>query len=201
MRLVKTLAVIVTVSMLLNGVVYAEAAKATANKQQDWEKVEEPALRPYKSLWRGFKSVVYNTVKSFEQGNEKLPVLGSVEAFRGARRGALELTFGTYMGMAGSKPKDYRSLGKTNQIIEADPLLRNVVDAAPPLLTHYPVHIIVAQKAVDHSPVAPEQYKQEMKDRKKSRMDNAQNRKFYKEADIKRRSEGRGNFLKHAPSQ
>ena len=195
----KALAWLVAAGILFSGMAYATENKPKAKEQQDWEKVEEPAMRPYKCLWSGVKSVVYNTTKSFAQGNEKLPVLGSVEAFRGFRRGSVDLISGTYMGMAGSKPRPYNKLSRPNRIIEDDPLLRNVADTTPPvLLTPMGFPIFVAQKGVDRSPVAPEQYKQALQDQKKTRMERARQRELAKHQGLPEQQEGRGNLLRYA---
>ncbi|MBI5096027.1 MAG: hypothetical protein HZB26_26775 [Candidatus Hydrogenedentes bacterium] len=199
MSRVKALSFLVAAGVFVSSAGFAAEVKPKAKAEQDWEKVEEPALRPYKCLWSGMKSVVYNTTKSFAQGNEKLPILGSIEAFRGLRRGSVDLVSGTYMGMAGSKPRPYNELGRPNRIIEDDPLLRNVADTAPSaLLTPYPVPLFVAQKGVDRSPVAPEQYKQNLKEQKKARMEKARQRELRKHLGITEQPEGRGNLLRLA---
>jgi len=196
MNRVKALAILVTAGMLVNGAVYA--VEVEPKPGPDWERVEEPALRPYKALWSGLKSVVFNTTKSFAQGNEKAPILGTVEVFRGFRRGSVDLISGTYMSMAGSEPRPYRKLSRPNRILEDDPLLRNVADTTPPaLLTPVPVPIFVAQKAVDRSPVAPEQHKQYMKDLKKTRMERARMRELAKHQGLPEQPEGRGNLLRY----
>jgi len=74
--------------------------------------------------------VGYQSVRSFVEGNEKFPVLGSVEVFRGMRRGTVELVEGTYMGMAGTPARSYKQLGSTNKMIEAEPLLNVAADVA-----------------------------------------------------------------------
>jgi len=133
---------------------------------EDWPMKEEPALRPWKALFRGVGSIAYQTWWSFTEGNEKLPFIGSVEAFRGLRRGTVELAEGTYRGMAGTYPEDFRKLGKLNRFIDDDPCLRNVADT----FGAYPVYhsyswsekalvaggvVFAAQKATDYSPVDP----------------------------------------------
>lgn len=112
---------------------------------------EEPALRPYKAICpfilslfvqRGEepsrsprpvasaeKALMYQTWKSFVDGNiDKMPVLGSVEAGRGFGRGLVEYYSRLAMALSGSLPRPYKELGKANQIIEDDPILRNVRD-------------------------------------------------------------------------
>lgn len=81
---------------------------------------EEPATRPYKALWRGLKALKYQTGHSFKSGNEKMPVVGTVEGFRGVRRGLIELGASTYRGMAGQYPAPVDELSWSNQKIEED---------------------------------------------------------------------------------
>ena len=82
----------------------------------DLGNAEEPALRPYKWVWHGAKSLVYQTGKSFKEGNMKTPVLGTVETGRGLRRGAVELAESTYRGgVFAPVPREkgaYKDLGR-----------------------------------------------------------------------------------------
>ena len=95
---------------------------------------EEPALRPYKWLWHGIGSLFYQTGTSLEYGNMKTPILGTVEGFRGLRRGAVELGESAYKGVIFAPvPREegsYKTTGKGNQVIEDDPLIRNTSDFA-----------------------------------------------------------------------
>ncbi len=95
---------------------------------------EEPALRPYKWLWHGTKSLLFQTGKSLERGNLKTPVLGTVEGCRGLRRGAVELGESAYKGAVCAVPPrgkgTYKETGKANKVIENEALLRNSSDAA-----------------------------------------------------------------------
>jgi len=104
---------------------------------------EEPAMRPYKWLWSGLKSLVYHPVVAFEQGNRKIPGLGSVEVFRGIRRGSVELDESAFRGILCTRPPasdQYKKLGRANTAIEAEPLLSSVTDLlAPNLVDAHPV--------------------------------------------------------------
>lgn len=84
---------------------------------------ETPALRPYKAMWRGMKAFVHQTKRGFVEGNQRFPVVGSVEVLRGMRRGAIELGISTYTGMAGSRQPDYRAVSEFNVYIDEEPFL------------------------------------------------------------------------------
>ena len=152
----------------------ADSAKRAAEKEdQDWEKVEEPALRPVKGFARGIHALTHHTVRSFAEGNEKFPVLGTVEVFRGIRRGGVELVTRTYKGVAGSKPAPYNKKSKPNQIIEEDLLLRNTADMVTSGLIFAPgagietatktaIVLHGAQFVVDRSPLDPNKKEHEI---------------------------------------
>ena len=96
---------------------------------------EETALRPYKWIWHGAKSLVYHTTYSFSRGNMKTPVLGSAEGLRGLRRGTVELGESTFRGanfaVPPHTPRDKQRIRETqvaNQVIERDIALRNSSD-------------------------------------------------------------------------
>jgi hypothetical protein len=176
-----------------------------APQAQDWDKKEEPALRPYKAMWRGVKAIGYHAVRSFAEGNEKAPVVGSIEVFRGLRRGAVECVTSTWMGMAGSRPDNYRKLSKPNAVIENDILLRNAADVAATAAvfaiggeTASAVKsagvLWVGQKAVDHSPLIPASDEE----RPQSRTKQAQERYIGKRAHTNEKASGTGNLLKLA---
>ena len=92
---------------------------------------EEPALRPYKWLWRGIKATAYHTVSALRAGNEDYPLFGTVYAAQGFRVGLTEFNRSLWRGMSGSLHihTDYRETGKVHEFIEQDMLLRNVADA------------------------------------------------------------------------
>lgn len=97
--------------------------------------LEEPALRPYKWLWRGTKAFLYQTGTAFKEGNEDFPIVGSVYAFRGMRVGIIEWERSLVCGLTGVNPKsgkdtDYKKTGEANEIIEGEPFLRNAADLA-----------------------------------------------------------------------
>ena len=111
---------------------------------------EEPALRPYKWLYRGVKSLFYNTADQLIDGNMRTPALGTVQGLRGVRRGTVELGESLYRGgvFAPAPPKgDYKRLGATNLAIERDMLFRNSSDL---LFSWY---FFPGQKVVDRYPV------------------------------------------------
>jgi len=92
---------------------------------------EEPAMRPYKWLFHGVLSLLVQPVKAFKDGNLKTPVLGSVETFRGFRRGAIELDESVLHGLVFAPPPPRGSLdelGYINTFLEDDPFLAYVAD-------------------------------------------------------------------------
>jgi hypothetical protein len=103
---------------------------AAEDSDRDWEKIEEPALRPVKAVGRGFAAFWYQTVQALAAGNERFPILGSVEIFRGFRHGLVEFTEHTATGMAHSQPRDWKQTGTVNTVINEDILLRNAADFA-----------------------------------------------------------------------
>ncbi len=111
---------------------------------------EEPALRPYKWLYRGAKSLVFHTGDQLLEGNLHTPALGSVQGLRGLRRGTVELGESVYRGavFAPVPPAgDYKRLGSANTILERDFFLRNSSDF---LFSWY---FFPGQKAVDYYPL------------------------------------------------
>ena len=120
---------------------------------------EEPALRPYKWMWRGLKALVYRPLMAIEKGNRKTPGLGTVELFRGIRKGMVELDESIVKGAMCSAPpkgKDYKEVGKVNASIDEDILLRNVADigvAGGVLGVGAGGGIWLGQKVVDHYPL------------------------------------------------
>jgi len=194
----------------------ALAAFAFAEEAADWEKVEEPALRPYKGLWSGIKAFAYQCVKSVTQGNQKCPLFGTLEISRGIRRGTVELVARTGKAMAGAKARPIDEMGKANEIIENEPLLKTTSDAAagtcllalgasPARSSTYVIAAgcqMTAQKVIDKRPADPDFFKR-MKDdyfpgaepeRKK-----AQRKYIGKRADVNNKlAQGKGNLLKLA---
>lgn len=110
---------------------------------------EEPALRPYKWLYQGVKSLFYHTGDQFVEGNLHAPVVGSVQGLRGLRRGTVSLGESAYRGVVYApvpSREHYKSLGAANSAIEQDMLLRNGSDF---LFSWY---FFPVQKAVDNNP-------------------------------------------------
>jgi len=89
---------------------------------------EEPATRPYKAMYRGLKALFVQPVRGFNRGNDKLPVIGSVEVFRGVRHGGFELVESTYTGMAGKLQPEPQRLQTMNTYIDDDRRLAAVAD-------------------------------------------------------------------------
>lgn len=92
---------------------------------------EEPALRPYKWMWRGVKALFYQTGHGFKHGNMRTPVLGTAETFRGLRKGTFELAESTYHGLAFAPvpPKgDYKELGRLNEMVDNEKARSNFSD-------------------------------------------------------------------------
>ena len=114
---------------------------------------EEPALRPYKWMWHGVKSFMYQPIAALEQGNRKIPGIGSVQLIRGARRGSIELGEGVFRGLAGERPpacNQYKSLGQVNATIDTEPFLRSVADlVAPEIVDAHPVTTPEERAAMD----------------------------------------------------
>ena len=87
---------------------------------------EEPALRPYKWLFHGVKTLLHHPVARFNEGNSVLPGIGSLEVVRGAREGAVDFVESAYRGFIFSVPpqsQEYKRTGKANAFIDQDPLL------------------------------------------------------------------------------
>lgn len=93
---------------------------------------EEPALRPYKWILRGLKACVFQTVSAVERGNQKTPAVGTLEGFRGVRRGTVEVAQSYFKGamLFSPPPKagDYKKLSSANEFIDNDLFFRNVCD-------------------------------------------------------------------------
>lgn len=104
---------------------------------------EEPALRPYKWLWRGVKALAYRPAKGFTEGNLKTPILGTLEVIKGVRQGVIEFDESVYRGLTGAIPPergDHKRLGSVNSFIELEPLLNALADGGPQLLLErYPL--------------------------------------------------------------
>ena len=143
------------------------ATAAANDSDRDWVKVEEPALRPVKAVGRGFAAFWYQTVQALARGNEKLPIFGSVEVFRGMRHGLVEFAEHTATGMThSSNARDWRTTGAANAVIDEDILLRNAADfltatavarvpgASIQDSATFGAAVWAAQKGVDRSPVS-----------------------------------------------
>jgi len=96
---------------------------------------EEPALRPYKWMWQGVKSLFYHTGESLVDGNMEIPGLGTVKVASGARKGTFELleafAKGSVYAPLPKDSKEYtRELHTTNEFIEQEMMFRHVLDMA-----------------------------------------------------------------------
>ncbi len=173
---------------------------------------EEPALRPVKNVWQGIKSLVYRPVRSFGKGNLKTPVLGSAEAFRGLRRGLVgcgELTVEGVLCSVPPRDDEYKELGKVNNILEEDIMLRNAADfvvsmgvfwPVQKVVDHYPVHNEARREAIERRAKAirkiREKAEEEAEKREKSRVSRAQEAYLGDRARINDKPFGKGNILK-----
>lgn len=185
----------------------SSGAFAEEKKTEDWPKYEEKALRPYKALFRGIKALGHHTKASFIEGNTRVPIIGTVEVFRGVRKGAVEIVSGTTMGMAGSKPKPYTELSKPNQIIDSEPFLSTAADFAVPAGIgtlasgaetglKFAVGTFATQKFVDSDPTSDRWLDDE--EHAGDRVANAQKRYIGDRAEVNKKKNGTGNLLKLA---
>ena len=170
---------------------------------------EEPALRPYKGLWRGVKALTYNIVDSLNTGNRKFPGLGMVELGRGTRYGAIELGYSTYMGMAGSRPAPVKSRSWPNDYLDSDWLLRNSADLVGGAVfwggagsfrskAEAAGDVFIAQKVVDHSPVlSPREKRLYLPESSRY----AAQREYLGKRDVKPRKDGDIDFVARARRQ
>lgn len=111
---------------------------------------EEPALRPYKWMFRGFKAFWFQTGTHFRDGNLHTPVLGSSHALRGARLGTFEMLESTFKGavFAPVPPKgDFRKLRSLNTRVNESENLDEFADFAFSWFL-YPVIVLVDKHPV-----------------------------------------------------
>jgi hypothetical protein len=204
MKNVVQLSVIMLISVALAGTVSA-AEQAQLDENQDWEKHPEPALQVFKTTGRGVHALVYHSMESLKEGNERFPILGSVKIFEGFGKGLVELATSSYKGMAGSKPKPYDELSKANVVIDEDPLLRNTRQVAGTTVGTWgpgfaPVAILYAgQKGADRFPLEEKENETPHRPPEKKRVTvpEAQRRYVGKRAEYGKKIErGRGNLLK-----
>lgn len=144
--------VVLIAAVLLGGLAWTQPAQAVEPAYVGrMGNAEEPALRPYKWMLHGVKSLFYQTGNSFVRGNMHFPILGTAETGRGLRRGAFEVVESTYRGSVFAIPPrgkgSYKELGSMNEYIEDDLLLRNTTDFA------FSLYAYPAMKYVDHYPL------------------------------------------------
>ncbi len=93
---------------------------------------EEPALRPYKWIWRGITAFGHQTKTKFIEGNMNTPVLGTVETARGIRNGSTEFLYSFWKGILFScppqQPKHYQEKTELTKWVEEDDVWRNVTE-------------------------------------------------------------------------
>ena len=195
-------------SVALAGMAWA-ADKTPKDPNQDWEKHPEPALQVYKTTGRGIHALVYQSLRSLKEGNERLPILGSVMVVEGIGTGLVELGTSMYTGMAGSKPhRPYNQLSRPNRVLNTDPLLRNARQvggtAAVTAGAGLPVvlGLYAGQEATDEFPREGEKVDElaslrKPAAKKRMTMPDAQRRYVPRRAGYGRKIErGRGNLLK-----
>jgi len=131
---------------------------------------EEPALRPYKWMWRGVKALAYHPVVALGSGNRKTPGLGMVDVFRGLRVGAVEFNESLVKGILCSEPPeagDYKNIGNANAFLAEDVLFRNLADLGTAGAVFSSAAgaaaIWLGQKMVDHHPVHSVEYQEKLK--------------------------------------
>lgn len=189
--------------VLIAALAVVAAAGAYAQQKSAFEPSNppEPALQVYKTTWRGIQAFFYQTGKSLKQGNDKLPILGSIEVFQGVRRGGVELAGSAYAGMAGSKPKPVRSENFLNNVIDDDPALRNgsdFVSTAVLLNPYAAAGIWTGHKALDRTPMAKEQQQNAVPAVAQTPVRRAQKQYLGQRAEINRKPALEGNLLKLA---
>lgn len=114
---------------------------------------EEPALRPYKWMWRGVKALFYQTGHGFKHGNMRTPVLGTAETFRGLRKGTFELGESLYHGLAFAPvpPKgSYKETMRLNEMVDNEKARSNFSDLV------FSVYAFPVLKFVDYHPAENE---------------------------------------------
>lgn len=136
-KLACTIACMILALLLLGGTSHASSNSDVIESAYTGQfgNREETALRPYKWMWHGAKSLVYHTVYSFNRGNMKTPFFGSAEGLRGLRRGTVELGESTFRGANFAEPPHtprqkatIREIQTVNEVIERDIALRNTSD-------------------------------------------------------------------------
>lgn len=123
--------------LLLAGLCVAGALTAAAAVKPAYVGVygnpEEPALRPYKWMLRGFRAFWYQTGTHFRDGNLHTPVIGSTHALRGVRMGTFEMLQSTFKGavFAPVPPRgDYKKLHSLNTRVNESEGLDEISDLA-----------------------------------------------------------------------
>lgn len=93
---------------------------------------EEPALRPYKWIWRGLTALGHQTKEKFIEGNMNTPILGTVETARGVRNGSTEFLYSFWKGILFTcppqQPKYYQKKTALTKWVESDDVWRNVTE-------------------------------------------------------------------------
>lgn len=134
---------------------------------------EEPALRPWKGMYQGVRALLNRQHEAFREGNAKLPVVGSVEVFRGGRRGVLDCVEITGRSVAGAVPPrgdEFKKQGKLNTSIESNEDGAFLVDFVSCGVVFFPVLLAVDRHAekyemkVVERQAKPEQWRAQRKE-------------------------------------
>lgn len=129
------------------------AVAVPASYEGPYGNPEEPALRPYKWMWRGVKALFYQTGYGFKHGNMRTPVLGTAETFRGLRKGTFELGESVYRGLsfAAVPPKgQYKETMRLNAMVDKEKASSNISDLV------FSVYAFPVLKFVDRYPAENE---------------------------------------------
>jgi hypothetical protein len=147
--------------LLLAGLCVAGALTAAAAVKPAYVGVygnpEEPALRPYKWMLRGFKAFWYQTGTQFRDGNLHTPVIGSTHALRGVRQGTFEMLESTFKGavFAPVPPKgDFRKLRTLNSRANESEGLDEISDLAFSWFLYPVIKIVDKHPVYDDAEVA-----------------------------------------------
>ena len=119
--------------MLVVGLVFAISASAIEPAYVGpLGNSEEPALRPYKWIWRGIAAFGHQTKEKFVEGNMNTPILGTVETARGIRNGSTEFLYSFWKGILFTCPpqqhKYYQEKTELTKRVEADAVWKNVTE-------------------------------------------------------------------------
>lgn len=165
----------------------------------EYGNAEEPALRPYKWVWRGVQALFYQTGHGFAHGNMKTPILGTAETFRGLRKGTVELGESAYHGLAfapAPRKGDFKKISTWNETIDNEKVRSNFSDLV------FSLYAFPVLKFVDKYPAENESRVQIRTERAKATREaqrkSAAERQLQNAATTGKKDTGRGNLLKLA---